>query len=203
MHISEGLLVLEGAERGLRDLLAAAAGAGDYDAVALLTSWARALANMRAPIVASPASREEDQQPARSQNTRKKRAREKTHDYPRFFRRGDELVKIGWSKRDRKEYVHRTPKEVLNLVVDAVMKIGSLSKVFPAESIFSHIEKRGESVPAYQVYVSLAWLRGENLIEQHGRQGYSMTTDALKPVSQARWEQLPLLHTGTRAAENR
>ncbi len=28
-------------------------------------------------------------------------------DYPRFFRRGDELVKVGWSKKDRREYNHR------------------------------------------------------------------------------------------------
>jgi hypothetical protein len=47
-------------------------------------------------------------------------------------------------------------------------------------------------VPSYQAYLIIAWLRKENLIVQHGRQGYSRspTTDLTGAVEQS-WNSLP------------
>lgn len=81
-------------------------------------------------------------------------------------------------------------------VTAAVERAGSENKVFSAESVFSFIENAGESAPSYQIYVALAWLRDEELIQQHGRQGYSITTEQLRTQALARWEQVPLMHRG-------
>ena len=49
----------------------------------------------------------------------------------------------------------------------------------------------GTEIPTYQAYLCLAWLRGAALIEQHGRQGYSVPAAAqLAGLAVRRFEQL-------------
>jgi hypothetical protein len=49
----------------------------------------------------------------------------------------------------------------------------------------------GSELPSYQVYLSLAWLRAEDLIVQHGRQGYSLPPGSdLERESERRWGEL-------------
>src|SRR3990172_1495777 len=38
------------------------------------------------------------------------KARARADDYPQFKRDGEKLVKVGWSKKDRREYEHRAPR---------------------------------------------------------------------------------------------
>ena len=50
----------------------------------------------------------------------------------------------------------------------------------------------GTEIPTYQVYLCLAWLRQAKLVEQHGRQGYSLPDSAhLDALAGKLFEQLP------------
>jgi hypothetical protein len=99
--------------------------------------------------------------------------------YPRFVREGDHLIKIGWSKKERSEYEHRAHRSVLDEVVRAIDKLAGNGGRFSVEQLLPVLESAAtEAVPNYQTYLCIAWLREHNLLEQHGRQGYSAQAGA-------------------------
>lgn len=94
-------------------------------------------------------------------------------EYPRFERDEDRLVKVGWSKKDRRAYEHRTPLSVANAVIAALIarmnKRGyiQMDKVLP-------VKFDGEEVPSYQAYVVVAWLRSLGILTKQGNDGYKL-----------------------------
>lgn len=96
--------------------------------------------------------------------------------YPQFFKEGEMLVKVAWSKSQRSEYEHKSPRRVLILLVDSLLKVGSKGKRLTMDKVLPlhDTENAGAEMPDYQGYVCLAWLRHEGLIQQHGRSGYSI-----------------------------
>jgi len=100
-------------------------------------------------------------------------------------RRGDELVKIGWSKSDRKEYQHRAAHDLLVALRQALLDAGKRRKLFTMDALDRQLSSSG--APGYQAYVWLAWIRAAGLVKQHGRQGYSVVKLATfeKDVDQA------------------
>ena len=196
--IKPAIEVLRRSEADLREMLSKAASAGDYEIVLRLTSLAKAIAELiviaKAP---SGVTKKAHSAVTRSlrKGTRSKSRRRITAPpgYPRFLRRGDDLVKIGWSKRAKKEYQHKVPRRVLTLVVVAISKMGSNRQLFTTDD-FMPVADPDEStqVPGYQTYLCLAWLRHEGLVEQHGRQGYSLPNVAdLDHAVEAAWNRLP------------
>jgi hypothetical protein len=84
-------------------------------------------------------------------------------------------VKVGWSKKDKTEYEHRCPKNVLSCLVSAFLSVGGSGKRFSMDEVIPLTDPTdGAELPTYQIYVALAWLRSLGLVEQHGRQGYSI-----------------------------
>jgi hypothetical protein len=122
-----------------------------------------------------------------------KKARAAKGEYPKFLRDGEELLKIGWSKREKKVYRHKAPKRVVLLVSEALQQEGLHQKRFVMDQILPiHDPESDSDVPGYQAYLSLAWLRKEKLIIQHGRQGYSLQRDTnLTDAVEERWKLLP------------
>ena len=98
--------------------------------------------------------------------------------YPKFFRRGDELVKVGWSRKERKEYNHRAPRRAVDATAAAIRMIGAKGKLFNGDALLPLKDSvDGSAIPGYQVYVALAWLTRLGAVEQHGiRGGYSVAT---------------------------
>lgn len=197
--------VLDTCERGLRDLLAKAAAKGDYSEVIQLTSWAKVIRSLADDaqadrvLVAAPAPGKNVDSGAatvtesrRSMKTVSHRATSKRPEgYPRFFRKGDELVKTGWSKRKREEYQHKAPYSVLNLLVRKLTTAGAGGRMFAADDILPLTTDHGTEAPNYQGYLCLAWLRGEGLIESHGRQGYTISNSENLPKGvEERWQAL-------------
>lgn len=165
MTISKAQAALARCESELRTLLAQAASSGDYDSLLTLTSWARTVAALGGEGAASATDA------GKSPHRRKARAT----SYPRFERRGDHLVKIGWSKREKAEYEHKAPLESVNIVASAVKKKGSDGRIFQISGLLPCVGPDGETVvPDYQVYLIVAWWRDLGLLDQHGRQGYSI-----------------------------
>jgi hypothetical protein len=95
--------------------------------------------------------------------------------YPRFLREGDQLVKVGWSRRLREEYQHKAPRRAVDLVVASIAKAGGNGKLIKPEQVMPvHDAADLCDVPVYQVYVTLAWLKAAGLVTAHGRSGYSI-----------------------------
>lgn len=172
MFKNKAVKSIRGCETELRSLLAAAADAGDYEVVLQLTSWAQQLAALASSAEAGASP----QKTAIVTPYSSAKRAAKGKDYPRFGRRGESLVKIGWSKREKTEYEHKAPKRAVDLLVNALVRTGTNGRIFQANDILPLADPdEGSEIPAYQVYLTLAWLRSLGLVDQHGRQGYSIT----------------------------
>jgi len=195
--------VLSDAESELRRLIAAAAQAGDYTSVEAVTSWAailnQAVADGRAPT-SSPSpcsdakSRTRNSSKKRTKASQKKttRSKAKTRSYPKFARSGDSLVKIAWSKSQKGEYKHKSPRSVLLLLVDALDDLLGEGSLVAMEDILPLRAEDGQEIPDYQVYLCLAWLRSIGAVQQKGRQGYTRSglADNLKQIVTDKWNGL-------------
>ncbi len=96
-------------------------------------------------------------------------------NYPQFFRNGDTLIKVGWSKTEGAEYEHKCPKRVLDAFVTELVRITGSGKRFTMDSVLPLRDPdTGAEFSAYQPYLALAFLRQSGLVEQHGRSGYSI-----------------------------
>lgn len=174
--------LLERAESALRrcevevqGLLVRAAGSGLYDEINRMTEIARSLDDMA--TAAQSAQRLEAGsdgsllRPATDPvgNALPKRPRAK--DYPKFSRDGQQLVKIGWSKKYREEYIHRANFEQARSIVEYLVVAGN-GRPVSVDNILAVRESDGAEIPGYQVYLVLAWLRKEGVVDRVGRQGY-------------------------------
>jgi hypothetical protein len=198
--------VLVGAEKALAALASEAATATDYDAASCLIELARevnALATKArgrlggVPYDSASASAPSDSQAwtygaaaiARSQP----RGKPKKDEYPRFLREGEGLIKIGWSPSSRGEYEQKTPRKIIDLLAGTITKAGTNGRRFTMDRLLPLVDPDdGSRVPDYQAYIALAWLRQRGLVEQHGRQGYSLVgKDPLESSVNMCWAKLP------------
>lgn len=190
---------LRDCESQLRDLLRQASDARDYDTVQRLADWARALVTLAtndvlAPRASQPGNVHEQSRAQlkkqRRRSQRKRRAGNKK--YPRFIRLGDELIKIGWSKKQKREYQHKALRRVINLLTERLCEVGGPSELVTTEKLFPLCDSAEKTeIPGYQAYLCLAWLRDSALIEQVGRQGYYVTSpDKLRNAIDDCWKTL-------------
>jgi hypothetical protein len=209
----QSIEVLENAERRLRELVGSSASSGDYTAIMLITNWARSLGDLvgdaRAawqtkseppslsppellmPATSAANSANADRHRLNRSSRRLKRSPLKG-EYPKFFRRGDELVKVGWSKKERQEYQHKAPRAVVDILATSIAARFGNGKMFMVEDLLPLKDPNGNEIPNYQTYLALALLRASSLVEQHGRQGYSIekgSQTAAEVISL--WERLP------------
>lgn len=217
-RLSVGRELLSTAEAGLRDLGAKAAKSGDYDEVMLIADVAKGLHDL-ATRIESPNGRmptsttlngalsrqagpEDVKDVAKSGLTRgrktaaksgkKSRRSTRKNGYPRFLRRGNDLVKIGWSKGSAKEYQHKAPHSVLVAVAKSLCEKAPSGEVLSTDEFLpTELPESGEEIPAYQAYVCLAWLRSTGLVNQKGRQGYSLSdAESLTERIEEEWSRM-------------
>src|SRR6266508_2348596 len=195
--------VIHRAEAELRALVSERASAGDYASVVKIASWARVLATLIvAPASASSTVHRPRQgtaerggtkgevQAQRSPRSGKKEA------YPKFFRRGEQIVRVAWSKRDKKEYQHKSPHSAVKALARAIAQLGAEGRVFTAEELLPIQHDDGTDIPSYQAYAGIALFKQTGLIDQHGRQGYSIPNPAeFQVAAEAVLKKLPELST--------
>lgn len=191
---------LQDAEVVLRGLLGEAASSSDYESLVEIATWARAVHELinavpREHKKASPSSRGFSSELAKAKkagSTHHASARTKRDDYPRFFRQDDQLVRIAWSKREKKEYRHKASYAALDALVTAMASKGAEGRVFSTDQLLPIHEPDGSEVPSYQSYVSISLLKQTGLIDQHGRQGYSIPRiEVFRDAVDAVWKKLP------------
>ena len=194
--------ILEQSENDLRTLVSEAAANGDYASVVQLASWAQTVAGLVKAAAARGTGKAEPAESlveppletsARQLPRTVANRRDSKKAYPRFFRQGDQLVKVGWSKREKREYQHRAPQMVLTVLASTLTKLGVDGRVFSTDRVVPLKDSSDNAdIPTYQVYVCLALLRQVGLLDQHGRRGYSIPD--IKEFAQAiesAWRQLP------------
>lgn len=167
MSITKAVKILSKCEADLRTLVASAADSGDYDAVLRITSWAKQISLMAG---GTPSEAQEKRPDA---NKIKKIAARDA--YPRFARREDQLVKVGWSKRQKSEYEHKAPHRAVLVLARTVAEAGKDGRIVQIKALLPLRDSTdGSEIPDYQVYLVIAWWRSTGLLDQHGRQGYSI-----------------------------
>ena len=110
------------------------------------------------------------------QLTSKKAGNEKSKlagKFPKFIRRNDDVVKIGWSRKENSTYEHKADLKTVGATVKKIIAIGKKGAVFNAFTLLP-ISINGITVPDYQAYLILKWLVHGGLVKQHGRKGYSI-----------------------------
>ena len=188
-HAAEAVRV---AEKAVGKLVSEMGAAHDWDEAARLIDLGRQLRLLAEQTVSlgSTASPSTESETFVSQRAAGKPGSKKT--YPHFFREGETLVKVAWSKSQRSEYEHKAPRKVISLLVEALAKAGPKAKRFTMDKLLPLRDGGGGAeVPEYQVYVGLAWLRDQRLVEQHGRSGYSIgRPETLVADSATCWDKL-------------
>jgi hypothetical protein len=195
--------VLTEAEQELAKLASEAAAQRDYDAAAVAIDVAKEVGTISARFAAvssnALASDEIGDAEASLQSTVSRSGTRaivrpqssKKGNYPRFLREGDYLIKVAWSKTERSEYEHKSPKGVLNALVPAIARFGAGGKRFTMDAVLPLKDASGSEVPDYQTYLCLAWLRTMGLIKQHGRQGYSLPRNGdISNAAESEWNRL-------------
>lgn len=191
--LAEASGLVKTAEAALKGLMQRAVSAGEYRDLPTLAKMAEQLCGMTARIGApeDPARISTPKPPSLSTSRKTKPKGKK--EYPRFKREGDRLVKIGWSKSDKAEYLHRAPSSVGRTLLLAVHNVVKSKEVFSVEDLLplSDASEKSE-IPPHQVYVALAWLKAEGIVLPKGREGYTLlVTEEPSKLFDDRWKALP------------
>lgn len=190
MSIQEkAFAIIQSAETQLRKLLADSAGASSYDELAFLVRLCSELEGLskHPPIIdekhvdngtaLKPAELKAAAgiAPVTTVGGPARRSRPKP-EYPWFYRDGDALVKVGWSKSNKSEYEHRSPSPAIEATIEAVQGATTSSEqLFAMEEVLPNVRlPDGTEPPSYQPYLVMAWLRSCGLISTHGRSGYTV-----------------------------
>ncbi len=190
--------LLQETEAKLRGLVSEAATSGDYASVVQIASWARTLSELltrKTPertsnAIPTPSSRHNGAKGPKQISLSRRGQR----SYPLFFRQGDQVVRIAWSKREKKEYRHKAAYTVLKVLAKSMAEKGSDGRVFATEQFLPVRDAQNSEVPNYQAYVGISLFKQTGLIDQHGRQGYSIPRLAdFKDAVEAVWKKLPEL----------
>jgi hypothetical protein len=108
------------------------------------------------------------------------KSKARAYDYPQFKRDGEKLVKVGWSKKDRREYEHRAPRAAVFAVAKILCSSKKPREVFSMDEMLPFKGDGSEEIPSYQAYLALAWFRNIGAVEQRGKDGYAIIDDQLQ-----------------------
>lgn len=184
--------ILTKTESDIQKVIIEAAQAGDYRSVDMARAAAVNIKNLRTQI-SNPASKAKIR-PAKSGTRIEKKAstkKRKKSDYPKFKVKNETLIRIGWSRKQRREYTHKAPRFVFEQTVKAMTALSqSGAGPFLAENILEQANSNeSEAIPSYQIYVVIGLLKQTNCIKQVGRDGYIIPQDLVKKTEE-KWVEL-------------
>jgi hypothetical protein len=187
--LQDGIAAVQRAENDVRRLIGEAATSQDYDSVAALAALANGLLGLisyakdqgAVPKHQTPSKTRPDRIPARAASPLP------PTPYPHFYKDGDKLVKVGWSKKEDREYEHRAPQSAVIAIASRAAAASKGSKVFDFGKL-ADAKTEGGDIPSYQAYLTVAWLRDIGAIRQCGRDGYAAVNGRLEPKQvEAAW----------------
>jgi hypothetical protein len=191
-YINKALDALHQAEKAVAALIAEAGKAREYADAGQLVQLARELKELADRYVSgsSSASVAFSTVSIPYSTPRQKLGRV---TYPQFLKSGGTLVKVGWSRSNKTEYEHKSPKRVLLTLTAAIADTAKRAKRFSMDDLLPLRDgPDGSALPDYQAYICLAMLRSANLLVQHGRQGYSISKGiGIEAAAEQAWAALP------------
>ena len=177
------LKILSTAEEALLEIIKRAAATGDYEGIDLARGTAgeikRISIQLSTEISNSVNGRSNSEMERFVQEKRPSSKREVSKfAYPRFEISESTLTKVGWSKKRRKEYAHCIRRDVFEAVVAAIAASrrdteGPLSTVFIREVLAAG----ADTVPSYQMYLVLGFLRSREVIRLSARGAYHIPSN--------------------------
>jgi len=193
--------ILAGAEASLRQLMESALREQRYSDVGEIAGLADGISRLLQGRVAAPSVSHAAPPVAAvasapvtlSNPLPKKSGKSLKSEYPRFERDDDKLVKIGWSKKNKATYEHRAPREAVVAFARHLSGTVTEGKVFAVEDLLPVPDvANGGEIPAYQVYLTLAWLQHVGAVAKKGRDGYVLRRDGLgNGTLDSFWASLP------------
>lgn len=113
--------------------------------------------------------------------------------YPCFEREGDRLIKMGWSKRDRRAYEHRAPRDAVFVFASRLAARAGGGRSFTMDELLPLTDEQGREIPSYQAYLALAWLRNAGVVERRGKDGYLLRNGTLESAQLTQlWNSTPV-----------
>jgi len=186
--------VLTKAENELQEVIVEAAKEGDYRGVDAGRAAAVEICNLKARIL-KPSSKGELKSESNVSRAKKKVAtkRHSRGKFPKYEIKNGTLVRIGWSKKEKREYTHKVPKRLFYETVEVMGRLAQGGTgPFMAEKIIEQVNNaESETIPSYQIYVVIGFLRKLNCIKQIGREGYDIPTD-ISMRAKKEWDNLSL-----------
>jgi hypothetical protein len=183
-------------EAEARRLIAEAASSGRFDEVEDLTPLAKEISELAIRWNGrrvNGASLTPPVRPSASTDSTKAAppARTRKDAYPKFVRERDDMVKIGWSTRERAPYEHRVPKRTLDAVAKVIGKKAQTGRRFTIDELIKSLPAADLEIPIYQVYAVVLWLKHNGMLSQHGRQGYTaVRAHTLSDSIESAWQTL-------------
>ena len=182
--------ILDRAEAELADVVAEYTAARQYDHARDALALIESVRELQSP----DALKVEDRPRATTRRSDRRRPRKPSTsargEYPKFKLERDVLVKIGWSRREKKEYEHRSPISTLDTLAKAITATARIDKSgtgrFSTDDLFPLTDTDGSALPSYQSYLCLAFLRSQNLIERANRSQYVAPSVDTLPDAAAR-----------------
>jgi hypothetical protein len=180
---------LRQAEQQMLALLAEAAAHADYEAIDLARTTASKVRQLTKELqgesLTSVSGTSVDRHPAGTRQKKERKARtagratKQSKDYPKFRVHDECLLREGWSKKERRAYTHRVPREVFQAVVAAMQRVAEASNgAVTAEVILQEPGMHeANPVPQYQVYTVLGFLRSAEVVREVGRGRYQLPQD--------------------------
>jgi len=187
----DAFAILSDTQERLGRLLADAVEVKDYQQVGLIAGFAEQISKLMNGSDTRKRAVSLDNSPVAPIGTTTTRIRPGSRALPRFERDGDRLVKVAWSKKERAEYEHRAPRQIVFVLLDAIRHKKGEGAVFEAQDILPLIDD-GREVPSYQAYLAMAWLRDEGVVTKNSRSGYTLNSSrATSQHIDKLWKALP------------
>jgi hypothetical protein len=194
-HLEEALTVIERAKNDLLVVITSALKDNKYEEAERILSWLKNFTdiscNNTSTLKENNAAISKDLQSHRTRKIQSGNTKTPRTKYPIFIKRNDNLVKIGWSRKENSPYEHKADMQIIQAVVRKILAVGKNGKIFNSLSFLPVCQDNGSPVPDYQAYLVLKWLIASELIQQHGRRGYSINeSDRLEKNINNIWEGL-------------
>lgn len=114
-----------------------------------------------------------------------------TRGYPEFKKDGDDLIKVGWSRKRRREYIQRASRKIVWALATTLEELYA-GRRFTMAKLLPSVEERHGKIPSYQVYAAHAWLKSIGAVFGNGRLGYRGDSSKLSLHSLDEfWQALP------------
>ena len=108
-----------------------------------------------------------------------------SHPYPRFYKDGDCLLKVGWGEKTRATYRQRVPWASVDAVIDLLER--HLKMPIPVRAMKPlHVGEQDQ--PGYHVDVAMEWFRTRKWAVSHGHRGYTVVPEIRAECQRAKEE---------------